>query len=161
MTQRTYLIVGAGCFGASAALALKKADANADITLVDRTAFPCPSAAAHDINKIVRAEYEDSLYMKLALEAQDQWRSDPMLSPYFHQTGLLFAGFEGPGKTIIDGYENILGQGNSPAVLLETEDAKARFDGLFREGDWEGVTKCTWNPLAGWGDAANALQTVI
>lgn len=161
MTSGQYLIVGAGCFGASTALALKKAHPDADITLVDRTAFPCPMAAAHDLNKIIRAEYEDPMYMRLALEAQEQWRSDTMLQPYFHQTGILFAGIEAPGKAVVNSYEKLLGEGNSPAVLLDPQEAKTRFDGIFRDGDWTGVTKCTWNPLAGWGDAANALQSVI
>ncbi|KAK2797394.1 hypothetical protein FQN50_009195 [Emmonsiellopsis sp. PD_5] len=161
MHETSYLIVGAGCFGASTALALKKSKLNANITLVDRTAFPCPSAAGHDLNKIIRAEYEDSMYMRLALEAQKQWLTDPVLKPYFHQTGIIFAGIEAPGQAVVDGYEKLLGKGNSPAVLLDPEDAKARFDGIFRDGDWAGVTKCTWNPLAGWGDAANALRSVI
>ncbi|PGH08396.1 hypothetical protein GX51_01222 [Blastomyces parvus] len=161
MDPASYLIVGAGCFGASTALALKKAKPNAIVTLVDRTPFPFPSAAAHDLNKIIRAEYEDLMYMRLALEAQEQWRTDSVLKSYFHKTGILFIGIEAPGQVVVNGYEQVLGQGNSPAVLLDPEDAKARFGGIFRDGDWTGVTKCTWNPLAGWGDAANALGAVI
>jgi sarcosine oxidase/L-pipecolate oxidase len=161
MTSPSYLIVGAGCFGASTALALKKADPTAQITLVDRTPFPCPSAAAHDLNKIIRSEYEDPMYMRLALEAQALWRTDPLFTPYFHQTGIIFAGIEAPGRIVVDGYESILGKGNSPAVLLDAHDAQARFDGVFREGDWSEVTKCTWNPAAGWGDAEGALRAVI
>lgn len=161
MDTSSYLIVGAGCFGASTALALKKAKPNAHVTLVDRTPYPCPSAAAHDLNKIIRAEYEDPMYMRLALEAQEQWRTDPVLKPYFHKTGILFIGIEAPGQAVVRSYEKVLGEGNSPAVLLDPEDAKARFGGIFQDGDWTGVTKCTWNPLAGWGDAANALRAVI
>ena len=36
-----------------------------------------------------------------------------------------------------------------------------RFDGLFRDADWTGVTSCMWNPEVGWTDAANALRSVI
>lgn len=159
MVSGDYLIVGAGCFGASTALALKKAEPEANVILVDRAA-PSPSAAAHDLNKIIRAEYEDTMYMRLAIEAQEQWCTDPLLKSYYHETGILFAGIEGPGRTVINAYETILGSGNSPAILLDTEETKARFD-VFRGCDWSDVTKCTWNPHAGWGDAANALQAVI
>ena len=68
--QPSFLLIGAGCFGASTALYLKRSNPSAHVTLLDRTPFPCPTAAAHDINKIIRAEYEDLSYMKLALEAQ-------------------------------------------------------------------------------------------
>lgn len=157
----TYLIVGAGCFGASTALAIKKLHPAAEVTLVDRTSFPCPFAAAHDLNKIIRAEYQDTLYMELAREAQDEWRTNPTFKPYYHETGVIRACHGSVGQQYIDNYEALLGKGNSPAILLDVEDVKTRFDGIFRDGDWTGVTNCTYNPRAGWGDAAEALRAVI
>ncbi|KAL3418709.1 FAD dependent oxidoreductase [Phlyctema vagabunda] len=97
--------------------------------------------------------------MKLTLEAQSIWRSDPILAPHFKQTDILFTGIEGIGQAIVDNYVELIGA--SPAELISPEDAKARFNGLLRDADWTGVTSCTWNPQAGWGDAANALKTVI
>lgn len=154
-----YLIAGAGVFGASTALYLKRAYPDKIVTLVDRGEFPCPSAAAHDLNKIIRAEYEDPFYMNLTLEAQKVWRSDPIFTPHFNQTGILFTGIEGIGQAIVDNYVKLIG--TSPAELISPEDAKGRFDGVLRDADWTGVTSCTWNPQAGWGDAANALKGVI
>jgi len=162
MGTPSYLVVGGGCVGASTAFALKQAEPGAAVTLVDRTRFPCPLAAAHDVNKIVRSEYEDPMYMTLALEAIREWKSNPLLKPFFHQTGILYAGgADGIGQAIIDAYERLLGKGNSLASLLGPEDMKARFGGVYRDADWAGVTDCTWNPEAGWGDAANALDAVI
>ncbi|KFY34676.1 hypothetical protein V494_06557 [Pseudogymnoascus sp. VKM F-4513 (FW-928)] len=158
-SKSDYLIVGAGAFGASTALYLKRAYPDKTVTLVDRGEFPCPLAAAHDLNKIIRAEYEDIFYMKLALEALGVWRSDPVFSPHFNQTGILFNGVEGVGQTLVDNYVKLTG--TSPAELISPEDAKGRFNGVFRDADWTGVTTCTWNPEAGWGDAANALKSVI
>lgn len=160
-TNDTYLIVGAGCFGASTALALKRALPAADVTLVDRTPFPCPFAAAHDLNKIIRAEYEDPFYMDLAREAQHEWRTNPTFNPYYHETGVLRACSGSTGQHYIDNYETLLGKGNAPATLLAVDDAKTRFDGLFRDGDWTGVANCAYNPRAGWGDAAEALRAVV
>lgn len=68
--QPSYLIVGAGIFGASTALHLKAAEPKAQVTLIDRTPYPCPYGASFDLNKIVRDYYADKFYMRLANEAQ-------------------------------------------------------------------------------------------
>jgi sarcosine oxidase/L-pipecolate oxidase len=128
-----YLILGAGCFGASSALYIKRTWPSANVTLVDRTEFTCPLAAAHDLNKIIRAEYEDPVYMELAIEAQSLWRTDPILKPYYHETGILFAGIASPGLKIISNYTKIMGK--SPAVFIDPQDARERFGGIFQDAD--------------------------
>ena len=61
------IIVGAGAWGLSTALHLTAAG-HTNITVYDRAAqIPSPYSAAWDINKIVRAEYEDPFYTGLAL----------------------------------------------------------------------------------------------
>lgn len=60
-------IVGAGAWGLSTALHLTEQGYN-NITVYERAdAIPSPHSAAWDLNKIVRAEYEDPFYSKLAL----------------------------------------------------------------------------------------------
>jgi hypothetical protein len=61
------LIVGAGAFGLSTALHLRTAGYT-DITVIDRDhEVPSRYSAANDLNKIVRAEYEDEFYTDLSL----------------------------------------------------------------------------------------------
>lgn len=61
------IIVGGGAWGLSTALHMTDAGYS-NITVYERaTQIPSPYSAAWDINKIVRAEYEDSFYTKLAL----------------------------------------------------------------------------------------------
>jgi len=61
------LIVGSGAWGLSTALHLTNAGYN-NITVFDRaTEIPSIYSAAYDLNKIVRAEYEDPFYTDLAL----------------------------------------------------------------------------------------------
>lgn len=60
------LIVGAGVFGLSTALHLAQ-DGYTNITVLDRENVPSPYSAGNDLNKIVRAEYEDSFYTDQAL----------------------------------------------------------------------------------------------
>ncbi|KAK2831936.1 hypothetical protein FQN49_007021 [Arthroderma sp. PD_2] len=167
-TPSSYLIVGAGCFGASTALHLARSNpASASrITLVDRTPFPCPSAAAHDLNKIIRSEYTDVFYMRLALEAMGVWKSDPVFSPYYHKTGILFATTREHASRIVENYTTVAAEEGSstapvPVETVAPETASSRFDGIFSDADWDGVETCLWNADAGWGDAENALRSVI
>lgn len=60
------LIVGAGVFGLSTALHLAR-DGYTNVTVLDREAVPSQFSAGTDLNKIVRAEYEDPFYTELAL----------------------------------------------------------------------------------------------
>ena len=61
------VIVGAGAWGLSTALHMVGAGYS-NITVLDRTErIPSPYSAACDLNKIVRAEYEDRFYTDLAL----------------------------------------------------------------------------------------------
>ncbi|KAF3480946.1 sarcosine oxidase [Arthroderma uncinatum] len=162
----SYLIIGAGCFGASTALHLARSEPGARITLLDRTPFPCPSAAAHDLNKIIRSEYTDEFYMRLALEAIRAWKSDPIFSPYFQQTGILFATTQEHASKIVENYTSVAAEkadsmASVPVETIEPEVARGRFGGIFRDTDWDGVETCLWNAEAGWGDAENALRNVI
>lgn len=61
------IIVGGGAWGLSTALHMTN-EGYSDITIYERAEqIPSPYSAAWDINKIVRAEYEDPFYSKLAL----------------------------------------------------------------------------------------------
>lgn len=61
------LIVGGGAFGLSTALHLSAAGYN-NITVFDKDdEIPPRFSAANDLNKIVRAEYEDPFYRDLTL----------------------------------------------------------------------------------------------
>lgn len=65
------IIVGGGAWGLSTALHMTDAGYT-NITVYERAEqIPSPYSAAWDINKIVRAEYEDPFYTKLALVSDD------------------------------------------------------------------------------------------
>lgn len=60
------LIVGAGVFGLSTAFHLAQ-QGYKNIKVLDREDIPSPYSAGHDLNKIIRAEYEDPFYTEIAL----------------------------------------------------------------------------------------------
>lgn len=60
-------IVGAGCWGLSTAYHLVK-NGYDNITVFDRAAaIPSPHSAADDLNKIIRAQYDDDFWTELGV----------------------------------------------------------------------------------------------
>ncbi|KAI0018303.1 FAD dependent oxidoreductase [Xylariomycetidae sp. FL0641] len=85
------LILGAGTFGLSTAYHLAKAGYSS-ITVVEKSAtMPPRQSAGNDLNKIIRAEYEDPFYATLALAAMAAWKESPLFAPYYHEVGYLLA----------------------------------------------------------------------
>lgn len=155
----SYLIIGAGVFGASTALHLRKSKPWAKVTLLDRTPIANPSAASHDLNKIVRADYDDIFYMKLALDAVDEWRKNPIFKSYYHETGMAFTENIGMGRGAIENYKAL--GANVKAEIITLEDARGRFGNIYKDANWEGATECYWNPGSGWGEGEGALRSII
>jgi glycine/D-amino acid oxidase-like deaminating enzyme len=115
-TPRT-IIVGAGIYGVTAALAL--AGRGHRVTLADPGPIPHPLAASTDISKVIRMEYgDDADYMELGERSRVGWlawnREWP--EPLYHETGVLMlsrvmmeeGGFEH------DSYELLLARGHAP-----------------------------------------------
>ncbi|KAJ5092579.1 hypothetical protein NUU61_007449 [Penicillium alfredii] len=82
------IIVGGGAFGLSTALHLSQ-KGYTDLSVFEKDDhIPPRYSAANDLNKIVRAEYEDPFYTDLTIKAMDAWKT-PLFAPHFHQTGFL------------------------------------------------------------------------
>ena len=153
-----YLIIGGGVFGSSTALTLTKQKPSASVILIDRTPFPCPIAASHDINKAVRADYEELFYCRLGLETLDRWRNDSLFKQYYHQSGMITIenGPESTGKKIIDNFHKL--GAYYEAEVFSPNEMKTRFGGLFANADYSHVDEIYWNPLSGWAEAARAVE---
>lgn len=154
----SYLIIGAGIFGASTALHLKNSQPTCRVQLVDRSAVPCPSAASHDLNKIVRADYEDIFYMRLALESMREWRHNPIYRPFYRESGILIIDESDWGRKCLENYKLL--HAESRAEILSRETALERFS-VFSEADWDGTDECYWNPGSGWAEADKAVESCL
>ena len=159
-TKSSYLIIGAGVFGVSTAYHLIRKYPDASVTIVDRDAFDADSrvAASWDWNKAVRADYEDIVYCKLAIESQDVFKSDPLWKPYFHETGIYWICRTDYAQTVKENYRKL---GRRAEILtVPVEEARRMYGGLFKDADYEGAKEVLINKTSGWAAAGDCLQAV-
>ncbi|KIW15319.1 hypothetical protein PV08_05364 [Exophiala spinifera] len=155
------LIVGAGTWGCSTALHLTRRGYT-DVTLVDPFPVPSPISAGNDVNKIVEqgqfSEGDDEAWVSKTLltSATQGWTSDPVFSPYYHDTGYIVAASSKDGlKQLFDRERPDV---NKEFVHLDDAAAfrKTMPEGVLT-GDfagWKGLYKSTG---AGWVHARKAL----
>ncbi|EPE25093.1 FAD/NAD(P)-binding protein [Glarea lozoyensis ATCC 20868] len=156
----SYLIIGSGVFGISTAYYLSLKYPEASITVLDRSIeFPCPLAASHDFNKIVRADYGNPFYCKLALEARKLWKTDPLYSSFYHESGMVNVDDTGLGRRILKNYEDL--DEHPGASIINPDELKLKFDGLFTDTNYEGVDEIFYNPVSGWAEATAAVKAVV
>ena len=88
---RTIAIVGAGIYGVTAAIELRKR--GCEVTLLDPGPLPHPLAASTDISKAVRSAYgPDEDYTALAERATTRWRdwNQELDHELYHEAGMMF-----------------------------------------------------------------------
>lgn len=155
----SYLIIGAGNFGAGTALSLIQREGTAKVTLVDTTQFPNPRAASHDVNKIVRDDYPDKLYMQMMKKAMPMWRSHDLYKTWYHEVGMLRADASNFGAESISAYKDVGVENNSH--FLPVEEVRRRWNGAFATANFEGLDQILFNPTAGFAEADKALGAVV
>ncbi|EJT73577.1 sarcosine oxidase [Gaeumannomyces tritici R3-111a-1] len=156
----SYLIVGAGVFGVSTAYHLIRRHPGASVTLLDRDAIDAESrvAASWDWNKVVRADYDDPAYCRLALEAQDIFKTDPLWKPYFHQTGVYWICRSDYARDVI-AHHKALGRGDD-IVAMPVAEARRLYGGIFDDADYSGAKEVLINRASGWAAAGDCLRAV-
>jgi len=161
MSAPSTLIIGAGVFGTSTALYLIRKYPSASVTLLDRSAHDAETrvAASWDWNKAVRADYADITYMKLALEAKSIWKSDPLWSPFYHETGIFWVAPTSFATKVVENYKTLGVEAELYACSVE--EAKREYGGLFADADYQGIKEVLVNKSSGVGDAKDALGAVI
>lgn len=156
----SYLVVGAGVFGASTAYHLIRKHPNASVTLIDRSLRAYEAAASWDWQKVVRAEYEDKFYMGIALEAFDKWNEDAYWSRFFHRSGAVWIMDEpGYAETIVANYRSFGRE--LDYEIIRSDELRRRYDGIFADADLAGVGQIFVNNSSGWAEAREALNSVI
>lgn len=155
LSQRSVIVVGAGAFGTSTAYHLAQRGYNS-VTVLDRWAPPSLEAAATDINKVIRADYPDPLYARLATEATEKW-SDPngLFRGLYHRTGWLLAASDSSVAWIEQTVETAAKLGFPRAQAISGDSVRSQwpaFTGALN--DW----KTYWNKSGGWANADVAVS---
>ncbi|RAL08618.1 NAD(P)/FAD-dependent oxidoreductase [Aspergillus homomorphus CBS 101889] len=158
------VIIGAGVFGLSTALQLAT-EGYTDISVFERDdQVPGRFSAGYDINKIVRAEYEDPWYTELTLKAIAGWKT-PLYAPHYHQTGFLHCvsgtGPQQATDTLNRFHATIKHHPEYAHKLISiTSSTQIPRDIAWQLNGplpgWKGY----FNPLAGYAHSANALRAV-
>ena len=167
------LIIGSGVFGLGTAWALTKRQEfkNTKITLLERLDFPAPDAASIDSSRIVRPDYPDAAYSKLASEAQKIWRGDFGAEGRYTEAGLCIlmddTADSEQGREYMEGsLQNVrdrLGlkegrreDGGQVTVLNDEKDIKIVVKHM--DGD---LGKCGYvNWTSGWAQAEDTMKYV-
>lgn len=146
------LIVGAGVFGLGAASELA-ARGYQNITVVDRFSPPVPDGSSVDISRVIRADYADLIYGRMATEAQALWQTE--YKDHFHQSGLVLL-TETPEHPYIEGCIDVLRNAKQPFTRLGNgNEAKKTYPAL--SGNLCRMSGYT-NAAGGWADAAAAIK---
>ncbi|KAL8768656.1 MAG: hypothetical protein Q9209_005215 [Squamulea sp. 1 TL-2023] len=189
------LIVGAGVFCLSTALAILSSPQYAEthLTIVDPDIpdfeqladnsvlqyIPSAHTASIDSSRIIRPDYANPAYSRLATEAQEAWRSGCCGDDVYHECGLVVvAGKKGSEyveaacRNVESGwektYENYAGASTKVERLNNPEDIKAIL-GLpsnasarlgYSASEHLGQTGYI-NHASGWANAEGAMRTIM
>ncbi len=162
--DESILIVGAGTFGLSTALELALHGYH-NITVLDRASeIPSPYSAGCDLNKILRAEYEDPFYTDLALEAFAAWQS-PLFAPCYREVGLVVANSAATGQqerdSLSKSFSSIDGNPKYPSGALRRVNSREDFKLVAPQltGPMEGWSGY-YNKFGGYARAGKALRAI-
>jgi glycine/D-amino acid oxidase-like deaminating enzyme len=153
------VVLGAGVFGVTAALALQQR--GHALTLVDPGPLPRPEAASTDVSKIVRLDYgADALSTELMERALPVWRAwnEQAGRTLFHEDGLLVLtrGALRPGSFEGDSFALLTRRGHA-LQPLDRATLAARFP-AWSEGDFDGGY---FNPQGGWAESGAVMSWLV
>ncbi|KAJ6007718.1 FAD dependent oxidoreductase [Penicillium herquei] len=149
------LIIGAGCFGTSTAYHLSQRGYTS-IRVLDRYPPPSCEAAATDISKIIRSDYNEPLYARLGIESIAAWRSWPMFRGLYHVPGWILSAANLSIPFVEGSIDTCKKLGVQGLEKLTPEQIRSRFPAV--KGLLDGWNVNVWNPTAGWAAAGQALE---
>lgn len=110
-----------------------------------------------DISRIIRFDYGDAVYARLAKEAYNLWNSSPLYSRAFFPTPFALVASNDSGRSYVDRCTESLDRLGLPwHGLRDADDARTQFpalSGQLAQPDFHGYV----NRQAGWADARQAI----
>ncbi|EJT96749.1 FAD dependent oxidoreductase [Dacryopinax primogenitus] len=159
MLSKEVIIIGSGAFGLSTAYHLLKTG-RYRVTVLERApAGLAVDAASTDINKIVRSDYSDMFYARLAKEAIEEWRK-PEWKGTYHECGVIVLGDD----SATGSYSNAsLENCETLGSRIERLKDLSAITGVFPSGISTGnipATNVYINRDGGWAAASEAVAVV-
>ncbi|KAH6964455.1 FAD dependent oxidoreductase [Fusarium avenaceum] len=146
------VIVGAGVFGLSTALELKKRGYQ-KVTVLDRFLPPVVDGSSVDISRVIRVEYADPFYGKMAMEALDGWTGN--YSDHYHESGFVML-TNAEGNSFVEQSKNSnKSLGGTLKEYENAHDIRKEFPAVQAKLDGK---KAYYNRSGGWADAESAIQ---
>ncbi|KAL2845269.1 FAD dependent oxidoreductase [Aspergillus pseudoustus] len=155
-TQRNepIIIIGGGTFGVTTAYHLSK-QGYTNVTVLDRFPVPSLEAAGNDINKVIRTEYPEPLYTKLASDARDLWRDvNGLFAGLYHPSGWIIGATDRSTPFVEASARSAKALGVEPPQLISTEEIHKKWPPM--NGDFKGW-KSYWSPNAAWVNAREGI----
>ncbi|KAK9799163.1 putative FAD dependent oxidoreductase domain-containing protein [Seiridium cardinale] len=146
------LIVGAGVFGLSTALELKKRGYH-HVTVLDPYLPPVLDGSSVDISRVIRADYADPLYGKMAREAYEGWVGE--YRGYYHHSGFVMLANQQGNPYIEKSKEVSEALGSKLEEFEDGNEVRRIYPNI--PANLEGL-KAYHNPQGGWADAAASIQ---
>ncbi|PNS18822.1 DNA-directed RNA polymerase, mitochondrial [Sphaceloma murrayae] len=158
--EPSILIIGAGTFGVSTAWHLAKTYRDPSrVTIIDRSPSPPEPAAAIDINRIIRTDYNRPLYCNLAYTALHDWFWTHELQSHFFKVGWLYLNDKGSdlAKEI---RATLRDRGSNLTEDVDLEELDKRWS-VLQGTDTGNSDSAYFNPDAGWCNAAAATASLM
>ncbi|KAF3003997.1 hypothetical protein E8E14_008222 [Neopestalotiopsis sp. 37M] len=155
------LIVGAGVFGLSLAYELTAVRGYTNVTVLDRHMPPVPDGSSNDLSRVVRAEYTDSLYSQLAIEAITKWRT-PEWRDHYHESGYVMI-IPNADSEWVTKYRALREKQavQQPMNIFAPDMSESGIKSMYPciTADLNGMTTLQ-NDLAGWAHAHGAIRAL-
>lgn len=149
------IIVGGGTFGTSTAYHLAQRGYKS-VTVLDRWVPPSKDAAGNDINKIVRTEYPQPHYAKLAQDSAAVWKDEKgLFAGLYHQTGWILSVTESTMDFIDGSIQAQRRLGLPEAKPVTSQQMRQRWPEMT--GNFPGW-RPYWNETTAWVDAGGAVK---
>ncbi|PGH05602.1 hypothetical protein AJ79_06769 [Helicocarpus griseus UAMH5409] len=149
------LIVGGGAFGTSTAYHLAQRGFKS-LRVLDRYPVPSCEAAACDISKIIRSDYNQPLYSSMGMESIEAWRTLDLFKDLYHVPGWILSAYNLSVPFVEGSIETSKRLGVKGLERLTTQQIRDRFPVVT--GKLDGWNINVWNPTAGWAAAGEALK---